>query len=71
MTTKENVKAAIGILVAVADTIKEMGKVPNGVLYAHLMSKIDFVTYTQLIDTLKRTGLVTEVNHELIWKGPQ
>jgi hypothetical protein len=28
-------------------------------------------TYTGVINTLKRTGLVTETNHMLSWAGPE
>jgi hypothetical protein len=61
--------AALKILQAVAETIREMGEVPSGVLYAHLMGMVDLETYTALIGILKRAGVVQESGHVLRWTG--
>jgi hypothetical protein len=68
-TTPNDVKAALGILRAVADTIRELGEVPSGHLYAHLMSKLSLEQYEQVISVLKQAGLITESNHLLTWVG--
>jgi hypothetical protein len=68
-TTQDDVKAALGILRAVADTIRELGDVPSGHLYAHLMSKLSREQYEQVIGVLKQAGLITESNHLLTWVG--
>ena len=68
-TTQNDVKAALGILRAVADTIRELGEVPSGHLYAHLMSKLSLEQYEQVIGVLKQAGLITESNHLLTWVG--
>ena len=66
-TGPAEVKAAVGILTAVADAIRELGEVPSGHLYAHLMSKLSLEQYEQVIATLKQAGLITESNHLLSW----
>lgn len=63
--------AAVKICHAVADAIRELGRVPNGHLYANLMSRMSLETYTKIIDILKGAGLIEERANELIWKGPQ
>ena len=68
-TTQNDVKAALGILRAVADAIRELGEVPSGHLYAHLMSKVSLEQYEQVIGILKQAGLITESNHLLTWVG--
>ena len=68
-TRPSEVKAALGILIAVADAIRELGEVPSGHLYAHLMSKLSLEQYEQVIATLKQAGLITESNHLLSWVG--
>lgn len=68
-TTPNDVKAALGILRAVADAIRELGEVPSGHLYAHLMSKLSLEQYEQVIGVLKQAGLITESNHLLTWVG--
>lgn len=69
-TTKEQVKAATSILVAVAGTIRELHRVPCGHLYAQLMGKLTLGQYQGMIDVLKRAGMVREEqSHELVWIG--
>ena len=68
-TPHNDVKAALGILRAVADAIRELGEVPSGHLYAHLMGKLSLEQYEQVIGVLKQAGLITESNHLLTWVG--
>ena len=69
--TNTEVKAAFGILQAVAGAIRELGEVPSGHLYANLMSKLTIAQFEQVIGVLKGAGLVRESNaHLLSWIGP-
>ena len=69
-TTKEQLTQGLLVLRAVADSIRELKRVPSGVLYAQVMSLMDLPTYERIIETLKRTGLVAESNFMLEWRGP-
>lgn len=63
--------AAFQILAAVAEAIRELRSVPSGHLYAQLMGRMDFETYTKIIDRLKGAGLVAENKSNLLtWIGP-
>jgi hypothetical protein len=69
--TNTEVKAALGILQAVAEAIRELGEVPSGHLYANLMSKLSLAQFEQVLGFLKGAGLVRESNaHLLTWIGP-
>jgi len=63
------VKAAVQVVVAVGEAIKELGSVPSGHLYAHLMGRMSLETYNKVIGVLKQTGAVKEENHVLSWVG--
>lgn len=62
-------QAALQIVKAVADAIRELGQVPSGELYARLMDKISLADYEFIISTLKSAGVVSESNNLLTWKG--
>jgi len=61
--------AKVEILKAVASTIKDLGSVPSGHLYAQLMGRMSLSSYEGMIATLKRLGLVEEKNHLLTYVG--
>lgn len=67
--TKEQVNAYIQIVKAIAETIKELGSVPSGHLYAMVMSKMDIHMYNNIITLLKKNGFITEEYHVLTWIG--
>lgn len=68
--TNDQVKAALEIVKAVAEAIRELGSVPSGHLYAQLMGHMSLERYNKVIDTLVRTGLVRkEPSHLLVWVG--
>lgn len=67
--TKEQVSAAIRITQAVAEAIRELKEVPSGQLYARLMSVLSLSQYNQIIDVLKKAGVISESNHLLKWIG--
>ncbi|SRR3990167_4138746 len=67
---KIRAKATIDMVRAVADTIKEAGRIPAGTLYASLMTQgCTIQQYEQIEGLLVRSGLVRKVNDELIWIG--
>ena len=67
MTAQE--KAAVAIVVAIGETIKDLGSVPSGHLYAQLMGRMSLETYNKVIGLLVKTGAVKEENHLLTWIG--
>ena len=64
---RSQVRAALNVVQAVADAIKELKQVPSCVLYAQLMSHMDLGAYQKVIALLKDAGLVKEENHMLTW----
>ena len=73
MTTEPTAKQkeyGIKLIMAVTEAIREAKRIPSGHLYAMLMGKMNIDTYNQLVTIIKRTGLVKEEYHELIWVGP-
>lgn len=68
--TIEQRRAALALVVAVTETIRELRSVPSGVLYATLMNKMSIHDYNATIDMLKRAKLVEESAHVLTWIGP-
>lgn len=69
MAAISNGKSVVAVIVAVAEAIRELKRVPSGHLYAQLMGRMSMDTYNAVIGTLKNTGLVEEKDHELIWCG--
>ena len=68
---KTRAKAALGVVMAVADCIRELRTVPSGHLYARLMGHLSIDDYQSVIATLVRAGLVREhPSHLLEWIGP-
>lgn len=68
--TLAQARAALNIVLALAEAIRELGRVPSGTLYANVMGKLDLATYEAAIRMLKNAGLVKETAHELEWTGP-
>lgn len=71
MTTKQQVESTIATLRAIADTIRELKQVPSGILYSQVMAHMDLATYQRIIEILKGSGLITELNQMLTWVGPK
>ena len=71
MTTKEQVTAALKTVQAITETIQELGRIPEGHLYAVVMGKMDLDSFRRIIDIIISTKLVKRTNHELIWIGPK
>lgn len=69
---RDQLESAFQALKAFAEIIRHAGEVPSGELYARLMGKVTLDDYTRLVETLKRTGLVTETpGHLLRWVEPK
>ena len=63
--------AAVRVAHAVAETIRELGEVPSGHLYARLMGVMELRQYEQVIDLLVDARLVERTpSHLLRWIGP-
>lgn len=69
--TKEQIKAALGILLAIGEVIREKKGVPSGELYAQVMSSLSLNEYNMVIDKLVAARLVKRSNHFLTWIGPK
>ena len=55
---------------ALGDSIRDLGEVPSGHLYAMVMNHLDLEGYQAVIDVLKRRGDVKEDgSHMLRWTG--
>lgn len=70
--TQAQVDAALAVMKAVADAIRDLGEVPSGELYARVMQHMDLRTYDRIIDRLIGAGLVQRTgSHLLRWVGPK
>lgn len=71
MLSQKHVDAAVGIAMAMAEAIRDLGQVPAGHLYAMVCSKVTLQQFDSLIAVLARSGLVRrEASHLLVWTGP-
>lgn len=70
--TEQQVNAAINIMFAVRDAIRDAGPngIPDGHVYAACMNVMSLHTYQQLIDKLVSIGVVRKSNHVLYWIEP-
>jgi hypothetical protein len=68
---QKQIEATKQVLDVLAATIKELGEVPSGHLYAQLMEHLNLDLYLFLIGILKKAALVEETgDHLLYWIGP-
>ena len=71
MSKTEEALKAVRVAHAVAETIRNLGEVPSGHLYARLMGVMDLQQYRQVIDLLVDARLVERTaSHLLRWIGP-
>ena len=65
-------KAALEVVKAMADAIKELGQVPSGALYAHCAMPVgmSLKIYEEFVAILIQAGLVVRENHLLTWVEP-
>lgn len=77
MTRAEQLDAQLQVIRVVADAIRDLtatsdlGGVPSGHLYAHLMGMFTLAQYQSVIDLLVRAKLVEDCGHLLVWVGPK
>ncbi len=69
-TNNSQMVDAIQATAAIAEAIREVGSIPSGHLYAHVVGRMTYETYTAVIALLKRAGLVAESSNVLRWVGP-
>ena len=71
MSTTSEAIAVVRIAHAVAETIRELGQVPSGHLYARLMGVMELHQYEQVIGLLVDARLIERGrSHLLRWIGP-
>jgi len=71
MSKTSEALAAVRVAHAVAETIRELGQVPSGHLYARLMGVMELHQYEQVIGLLVDARLVErDRSHLLRWIGP-
>lgn len=71
MSTTSEALALVRVAHAVAETIRELGAVPSGHLYARLMGVMELHQYEQVIDLLIDARLIErDRSHLLRWIGP-
>jgi hypothetical protein len=65
----DQIAGATSILIAIAETIRELKRIPSGHLYALLMPRMTHAQYEEAIGILERAGVVRKIDHELAWIG--
>jgi hypothetical protein len=71
MSTTFDAIRAVRVAHAVAETIRELGEVPSGHLYARLMGVMELHQFEQVIDLLVDARIVEHSpSHLLRWIGP-
>lgn len=68
--TREQVVAALEMVVIIGQLIQEKKSIPDGELYAQLMDKFNLQTYNSIIDKLITAKCVKRSNNLLTWVGP-
>ena len=69
--TSAELKAALNVTLAVSESIRELGEVPSGTLYAALIGKVNYAGYEAILQTLTNAGLIQVMpSHMIRWVGP-
>jgi hypothetical protein len=69
--TQEQLQAGQRVVMAVAETIREAGECPSGVIYAALMGRVSLIGYEKILGILKGAGLIAvDASHLIRWTGP-
>ena len=58
-------------MIAVAETIREVGECPSGTIYAELVGRVSLEGYNKILGILTRAGLIIEQSHMIRWVGPK
>jgi hypothetical protein len=67
MITAHGLDAALAIVRAVGEAVRELRQVPEGVLYANLASHMSLAQFRAVVNILKDAGMVTVENHVVTW----
>lgn len=67
--TKEQIKAGLELLQAVAAVVRESGPrgMSEGLIYSAMMAKLDLGTFQKMVQTLINAGVVRRENGALVW----
>jgi hypothetical protein len=69
MPTPSQAKAAVSIIVALAETIRSSSPIPSGHLYAMVMGSMSFESYSLIIAKLENLGLISIApSHLITWR---
>lgn len=69
--TKAQLSAGFQMLTAVSESIRKLGEVPSGHIYALLMDRVSLQGFEKMVAILKNAGLISESGHMLTWIGPR
>ena len=61
--------AALKIMQAAVEAIRDAGSIPSGHLYAIMMGTLSLPAYESMIRQILRTGLVRQTGDLLTWIG--
>jgi hypothetical protein len=68
--TSAEIKAALNVMLAVADAVRDAGRLPLGSLYATLSGHITSMSaFESMIRQLTNTGIIRREGNELVWVG--
>lgn len=68
--TKQEIRSAIRITQALGHTIRELGSIPSGQLYAQVMGRLTLPEYNAAIGVLVHADVITRgADNVLTWKG--
>lgn len=65
----KEIMAYVELAKCLAKTIRELGEVPSGHLYAMVMGQMNLEQYNRIIQVLKDTKCIEERNYLLKWVG--
>ena len=66
--TREELQAGMSTVMAVAEVVRDAGRVPAGVVYMALMTRgVTFEGYEKIIGILERSKLIRRDGDVLVW----
>lgn len=72
MPTATELRAGKGLIIAVAETVRECRETPSGVLYAALCGKVSYEGYQKILRILQGAQLIEVTTSHLVrWVGPR
>lgn len=67
--TADTLRAGTAVIMAIADSIRELGDIPSGVLYSAVSGHLSIREFQSVIGLLERAGLVRLDLHVVRWIG--